>query len=219
MCSSLYSQTSSYTSLDKSIRSALVFRCAWCCLAQSPGRSGDHPVNLAVATFAQLVSLDVSRIHWSDFELEAFRQANTINIDNATTTGKGAAVLGGQGDDVTSVRLGAGYQWILPRIAIPLRLVCFTTRSRERGHGRLCGLQPRHGTGDAECRRRFGVCLSDGDDQHRGNAYGRVSAHASHVRDLPLLKHARRPWRWGYSICDTGAEVALGKLAASWGCS
>jgi long-subunit fatty acid transport protein len=79
----------------------------------------------AVFSDSLTVSLDVSRTHWSDFELEPARQANTVSIENAAPSGKGEAVLSGRGDDITSVRLGAEYQWILPRIAVPFRAGVF----------------------------------------------------------------------------------------------
>ena len=79
----------------------------------------------AVISDSLTVALDVSRVHWSDFELEESRQADTVEVENATPSGKGAAVLNGDGDDITSVRLGAEYQWILPRIAVPFRAGVF----------------------------------------------------------------------------------------------
>ena len=79
----------------------------------------------AVISDSLTLALDVSRVHWSDFELEPARQANTVIIENAAPSGKGAAVLNGGGDDITSVRLGAEYQWILPRLAVPFRAGVF----------------------------------------------------------------------------------------------
>ena len=39
--------------------------------------------------------------------------------------GKGQAVLSGAGDDTTSVRLGAEYLWIHPKVVVPLRAGVF----------------------------------------------------------------------------------------------
>ncbi|PON19567.1 hypothetical protein C2W62_02155 [Candidatus Entotheonella serta] len=79
----------------------------------------------AILTDSLTLALDVSRVHWSDFKLESFRQARTISVENTIASGKGEGVLSGRGDDITSVRLGAEYQWILPRIAVPFRASVF----------------------------------------------------------------------------------------------
>ena len=57
------------------------------------------------------LSLDVSRIHWSDFRLEESSQDDTILVENGAPTGKGGAVLRGEADDTTSVRVGGQYLW------------------------------------------------------------------------------------------------------------
>jgi long-subunit fatty acid transport protein len=66
------------------------------------------------------LALDVSRVHWSDFSLQASTR-DTLLVENGAPSGKGQAVLQGQGDDTTSVRLGAEYLWIRPKVVIPFR--------------------------------------------------------------------------------------------------
>jgi len=66
------------------------------------------------------LDLDVSRVHWSDFSLQASIR-DTLLVENGAPSGKGQAVLRGQGDDTTSVRLGAEYLWIRPKVVIPFR--------------------------------------------------------------------------------------------------
>jgi long-subunit fatty acid transport protein len=70
---------------------------------------------------ALTVSLDVSRTHWSDLELEESEQDDVLLVENGAPSGKGQAVLRGEGDDTTSVRLGAEYLWIRSRLVIPFR--------------------------------------------------------------------------------------------------
>jgi long-subunit fatty acid transport protein len=67
------------------------------------------------------LSLDVSRTHWSQLRLEESDQDDVLLVENGAPSGKGQAVLDGKGDDTTSVRLGAEYLWIKPRLVIPLR--------------------------------------------------------------------------------------------------
>lgn len=67
------------------------------------------------------LALDVSRIHWSDFRLEASTHDQLILVENGAPSGKGRAVLNGQGADTTTVRLGAEYLWIRSKLTIPLR--------------------------------------------------------------------------------------------------
>lgn len=71
------------------------------------------------------MALDVSRVHWSDFQLEETTRDDVLSVQNGALSGKGAAVLNGQADDTTSVRLGAEYRWIRSRITIPLRVGLF----------------------------------------------------------------------------------------------
>jgi long-subunit fatty acid transport protein len=66
------------------------------------------------------LALDVAREHWSDFSLQASTRDTTL-VENGAPSGKGQAVLRGQGDDTTSVRLGAEYLWIRPKVVIPFR--------------------------------------------------------------------------------------------------
>jgi long-subunit fatty acid transport protein len=70
---------------------------------------------------ALTLSLDVVQIHWSDFRLEESTQDDTLLVDNGAPSGKGRAVLRGQGDNTVSVRLGAEYLWSGPQVVIPLR--------------------------------------------------------------------------------------------------
>jgi long-subunit fatty acid transport protein len=70
---------------------------------------------------ALTISLDVSRTHWSDLRLEESNQDDVLLVENGAPAGKGQAVLDGKGDDTTSVRLGAEYLWIRPRLVIPVR--------------------------------------------------------------------------------------------------
>jgi long-subunit fatty acid transport protein len=67
------------------------------------------------------LSLDVSRVHWSDFKLQASTRDDVLLIENGAPAGKGKAVLNGEADDTTSVRLGAEYLWIRRQILIPFR--------------------------------------------------------------------------------------------------
>lgn len=71
------------------------------------------------------LALDVSRIHWSAFRLEASTRDQLILVENGAPSGKGKAVLNGQGADTTTVRLGAEYLWIRSKLAIPLRAGLF----------------------------------------------------------------------------------------------
>jgi long-subunit fatty acid transport protein len=66
------------------------------------------------------LALDVSRVHWSDFHLQASTR-DTLLVENGAPSGKGQAVLRGQGDDTTSVRLGAEYLWIRQQVVLPFR--------------------------------------------------------------------------------------------------
>ena len=69
-----------------------------------------------------IISLDVVRTHWSDFRLEKSTRDNALLVENGAPSGKGEAVLNSQGDDTTSVRLGAEYVLIRRnKISIPLR--------------------------------------------------------------------------------------------------
>jgi long-subunit fatty acid transport protein len=71
------------------------------------------------------LSLDVGRIHWSDFRLEESTQDDVLLVENGAPAGKGQAVLRGASDDTTSVRLGAEYLWIRPKIVVPFRAGVF----------------------------------------------------------------------------------------------
>jgi long-subunit fatty acid transport protein len=86
----------------------------------------DMPLSYGLGVSARLsdnltVSLDVGRIHWSDFRLEESTQDDTLLVDNGAPSGKGQAVLNGESDDVTTVRLGAEYLWIRPKFVLALR--------------------------------------------------------------------------------------------------
>jgi long-chain fatty acid transport protein len=86
----------------------------------------DMPLSYGLGLAARLsdrltLSLDVARVHWSDFSLEESHNDDALLVENGAPSGKGQAVLSGQGDDTTSVRLGAEYLWIRPRTIIPLR--------------------------------------------------------------------------------------------------
>lgn len=86
----------------------------------------DLPMSYGLGLSARLsdsltVSLDVSRTHWSDFRREETTQDNTLVVDNGAPAGRGRAVLRGQSDDVTSVRLGTEYLWLLPKSALAFR--------------------------------------------------------------------------------------------------
>ncbi len=71
------------------------------------------------------LSLDVSRVHWSDFELEESTRDDVLLIENGAPSGKGEAVLNGEANDTTSVRLGAEYLWIRRHLLIPFRAGLF----------------------------------------------------------------------------------------------
>jgi long-subunit fatty acid transport protein len=90
----------------------------------------DLPMSYGLGLSARLsdrwtLSLDVSRIHWSDLRLEASRQAAVLLVENGAPAGKGPAVLNGQAEDTTSVRLGAEYLWIRPNVVMPFRAGVF----------------------------------------------------------------------------------------------
>lgn len=91
-----------------------------------------YGLGLAVRLSTELrLSLDVSRVHWSDFRLDDARQPSDLERDEcavlsvATPVGKGPAILNGEGDDTTSVRLGAEYLWVRPKYVIPFRAGVF----------------------------------------------------------------------------------------------
>jgi long-chain fatty acid transport protein len=89
----------------------------------------DFPISYGIGLAARLsdrltLDLDVSRIHWSDFKLEKSKR-DTLLVDNGAPSGKGQAVLNGESDDTTSVRLGAEYLWIRPKFIIPARAGVF----------------------------------------------------------------------------------------------
>jgi long-subunit fatty acid transport protein len=90
----------------------------------------DLPMSYGLGLSARLsdrwmLSLDVSRIHWSQLRLEESRQADVLLVENGAPSGKGRAVLNGQADDTTSVRLGAEYLWIRPKAVVPFRAGVF----------------------------------------------------------------------------------------------
>src|SRR5712691_9683380 len=71
----------------------------------------DMPLSYGLGLAARLsdnltLSLDVSRVHWSDFKLQESHRADVLLVENGAPSGKGTAVLRGQGNDTTSVRLG-----------------------------------------------------------------------------------------------------------------
>ena len=87
----------------------------------------DMPLSYGLGLAARLsdnltLSLDVSRVHWSDFQLQESHRADVLLVQNGAPSSKGRAVLRGQRDDTTSVRLGAEYLWIQPKLIIPLRI-------------------------------------------------------------------------------------------------
>jgi long-subunit fatty acid transport protein len=97
----------------------------------------DMPMTYGLGLAAHLsdqfiLSLDVSRTHWSDFRLEESSRDNVLLVENGAPSGKGQAVLQGKSDDTTSVRLGAEYVWIRPGVRIPFRAGLFYDRSRAR---------------------------------------------------------------------------------------
>ena len=86
------------------------------------------------------LALDVGRIHWSDFRLQASRQPNVLLVENGAPSGKGRAVLNGLADDTTSVRLGAEYLWVLPKVVVPFRAGAFyDPEPGERGRDNFFG--------------------------------------------------------------------------------
>jgi long-subunit fatty acid transport protein len=90
----------------------------------------DLPMSYGMGLSARLsdrwtLSLDVSRIHWSQFQLEESQQDDVLLVENGAPAGKGRAVLNGEADDTTSVRLGAEYLWIRPSMVIPFRAGVF----------------------------------------------------------------------------------------------
>jgi long-subunit fatty acid transport protein len=90
----------------------------------------DMPMSYGLGLAARLsdtltLSLDVSRVHWSDFELEESTRDDTLLVENGAPSGKGEAVLRGEADDTTSVRLGAEYLWIRRDLLVPFRAGVF----------------------------------------------------------------------------------------------
>ena len=90
----------------------------------------DLPMSYGLGFSARLsdrwtLSLDVSRIHWSQLRLEETQRDDVLLVENGAPSGKGRAVLHGEADDTTSVRLGAEYLWIRPSMVIPFRAGAF----------------------------------------------------------------------------------------------
>ena len=90
----------------------------------------DMPLSYGLGVSARLsdlltLSLDVSRVHWSDFQLEESTRDDVLLVENGAPSGKGQAVLNGEGDDTTSVRLGGEYLWIRSQTVIPFRAGVF----------------------------------------------------------------------------------------------
>jgi long-subunit fatty acid transport protein len=90
----------------------------------------DMPMSYGLGLAARLsdvltLSLDVSRVHWSDFELADSTRDDTLLVENSAPSGKGAAVLRGNADDTTSVRIGGEYLWIRRNLLIPFRAGVF----------------------------------------------------------------------------------------------
>jgi long-subunit fatty acid transport protein len=90
----------------------------------------DMPMSYGLGLSARLsdsltLSLDVARVHWSDFTLEESTQDDVLLVENGAPSGKGEGVLRGRSDDTTSVRLGGEYLWIRPQYTLPLRAGVF----------------------------------------------------------------------------------------------
>lgn len=140
----------------------------------APVTSGTHfsdtldmhmPITYGLGLAARLsdrltLSFDVSRTHWSDFRLERSTPQDVLEVQNGAPSGKGRTVLSGQGDDTTSVRLGAEYLWIrpvstpwlAPRIIIPLRAGFFyDPEPGERGTDTFVGFSLGTGVGMKHC--------------------------------------------------------------------
>jgi long-subunit fatty acid transport protein len=90
----------------------------------------DLPMSYGLGFSARLsdrwtLSLDVSRTHWSQLRLEETQRDDVLLVENGAPSGKGQAVLNGEADDTTSVRLGVEYLWIRPSMVIPFRAGAF----------------------------------------------------------------------------------------------
>ncbi len=99
----------------------------------------DFPMAYGLGLAARLtkelrLSIDIGRVHWSDFrlddarrpsDLEQLEQAECTVLFVDTPVGKEPAVLNGEGDDTTSVRLGGEYLWVRSKYAIPFRAGAF----------------------------------------------------------------------------------------------
>lgn len=93
----------------------------------------DMPLSYGLGLAARLsphlrLALDVARVHWSDFRLQASRREQTACagvLSVGVPVSKGEAVLNGESADTTSVRLGAEYLWVHPRVTVPLRAGAF----------------------------------------------------------------------------------------------
>jgi long-subunit fatty acid transport protein len=85
-----------------------------------------YGLGISVQIFDELtISLDVSRIHWSDFRLEEPQFDDRIVVENSAPSGRGTAVLNGASDNSTTVRLGAEYVWDRRQFLVPLRAGLF----------------------------------------------------------------------------------------------
>lgn len=67
------------------------------------------------------LSLDVTRVHWSDFKMEQSTRDDALLVENGAPSGRGAAVLNGEADDTTTVRVGGEYLLIGSTWVVPLR--------------------------------------------------------------------------------------------------
>jgi long-subunit fatty acid transport protein len=92
----------------------------------------DMPWSYGMGLAARLTTrlrwaIDIARIHWSDFRLEASQnettECNTLSV--GTPVGKGQRVLSGASDDTTSVRMGVEYLWVHPKVVVPFRAGIF----------------------------------------------------------------------------------------------
>ena len=153
----------------------------------------DMPLSYGVGLAARLsdnltLSLDVSRVHWSDFKLQESRRADVLLVENGAPSGKGTAVLRGQGNDTTSVRLGAEYLWMQPKLIIPLRAGFFyDPEPGERGTDNFFGFSLGSGISVKQFVFDLAYTFRAGTVQRQRHGDHGTPAHASGVDYLSLL--------------------------------
>lgn len=89
----------------------------------------DMPLSYGFGLAARLsdnlsLAATLTRVHWSDFKLEASSQ-DSLLVENGAPAGRGTAVLNGGADDTTTVRIGGEYLLIGQHYVVPFRVGFF----------------------------------------------------------------------------------------------